>query len=209
MLQNKLVFNQSSVSLEIIGLSDPSNNDTSVEISIISQWKLIIIDKPLIEGNVDHLRSIMNAFYKYSNFLITDELAIYESKFIEIKAENIFTHDILLKSSKPNIKPLNIKIGNAVLSDIINCFDQFNYSKKVRNLNINSLTIVPKKGYLNLFKKNKIQNSIIPPLISVFSLLFISATFTNFYNFDQDKQKKALNYSKIILNSIKSINTIV
>ena len=69
MLQKKISFNQTNVSLEIIGLPDPSNNDNRDQISIISQWKLMIIDKPLIEGNVEHLGSVMKAFYKYSNLL--------------------------------------------------------------------------------------------------------------------------------------------
>ena len=83
MLQNKFLFNQSSVSLEIIGLPDYSNNEKKDNISIISQWKLMIIDKPVIEGNLDHLRSIMQAFYSYSISLLNDENTIYESNLIE------------------------------------------------------------------------------------------------------------------------------
>ena len=52
MIQNKLSFHQTSVSLEIIGLPDYSNNENKDQISIISQWKLNIIDKPLIEGKI-------------------------------------------------------------------------------------------------------------------------------------------------------------
>ena len=70
MMQNKLSFHQSSVSLEIIGLPDYSNNENKDQISIISQWKLTIIDKPLIEGKIEQLGPIMNAFYIYSNLLI-------------------------------------------------------------------------------------------------------------------------------------------
>ena len=70
MLQNKISFNQSNVSLEIIGLPDPSNNNNNEQISIISKWKLMIIDKPLIEGNVEHLRSVMNAFISIPIFLL-------------------------------------------------------------------------------------------------------------------------------------------
>ena len=66
MMQNKLSFHQSSVSLEIIGLPDYSNNENKDQISIISQWKLIIIDKPLIEGKIEHLGPIMDAFYIYN-----------------------------------------------------------------------------------------------------------------------------------------------
>ena len=132
MMQNKLSFHQSSVSLEIIGLPDYSNNEHNDQISIISQWKLTIIDKPLIEGKIEHLGPIMDAFYIYSNLLIKNEIPIYESKLIDIKAENIHIHNIVLKSSKPNVKPLVLKIGNSLLSDTINCFDQLNESPKVR-----------------------------------------------------------------------------
>ena len=131
-MQNKLSFHQSSASLEIIGLPDYSNNENKGQISIISQWKLTIVDKPLIEGKIEHLIPIMNAFYIYSNLLIKNEIPIYESKLIDIKAENLYIHNIVLKSSKPNVNPLNIKIGNTSLSDTINCFDQLNESSKVR-----------------------------------------------------------------------------
>ena len=50
-MQNKLSFHQSSASLEITGLPDYSNNENKDQISIISQWKLSIVDKPLIEAN--------------------------------------------------------------------------------------------------------------------------------------------------------------
>ena len=77
MLQNKFIFNQSSVSLEIIGLPDISNNENKDQISIISEWKLKIIDKPLIEGSLDHLRYVMKAFYTYSRYLLNDEFPLY------------------------------------------------------------------------------------------------------------------------------------
>ena len=127
-MQNKLSFHQSSASLEIIGLPDYSNNENKDQISIISQWKLTIVDKPLIEGKIEHLWPIMNAFYIYSNLLIKNEIPIYESKLIDIKAENLYIHNIVLKSSKPNVKPLILKIGNSLLSDTINCFVQLNES---------------------------------------------------------------------------------
>ena len=52
----------------------------------------------------------------------------YSSNLIDIKPENYYTHNLLLKSSKPEVKPLNIMIGNSVLADIINCFDQLGLS---------------------------------------------------------------------------------
>ena len=155
-MQNKLSFHQSSVSLEIIGLPDYSNNENKDQISIISQWKLTIVDKPLIEGKIEHLGPIMDAFYIYSNLLIKNEIPIYESKLIDIKADNLHIHNIVLKSSKPNVKPLVLKIGNSLLSDTINCFDQLNESPKVRIKKTNVPDNFPKKLR---FRKKEIHSN--------------------------------------------------
>ena len=209
MLQNKFSFNQSSVSLEIIGLPDYSNNENKDQISIISQWKLKIIDKPLIEGNIDHLSSIMEAFYNYSNFLVKDYLPFYESSLIDIKALNFFTHKIVLKSSKPDVKPLNLNIGNSVLTDIINCFDQFNSSNKVRKINIKVSNNIHKNSFLNYFSKQKIVNLLLPPTISIFSLFFISSAFIFIYNFNEKNENKVLVNPEIKLRSTKITKTIL
>jgi len=192
MMQNKLSFNQSSVSLEIIGLPDYSNNENKDQISIISQWKLIIIDKPLIEGKLEHLEPIMDAFYIYSNLLIKNEIPIYESKLIDIKADNLHIHNVVLKSSKPTVKPLILKIGNALLSDTINCFDQLNESSIVRIKKTSISKNFTKKFRFGLKNKVKFFNRIMPPFISICSLILLSSTFIYFYNPVEDKEKKEL-----------------
>ena len=196
MMQNKLSFHQSSVSLEIIGLPDYSNNENKDQISIISQWKLTIVDKPLIEGKIEHLGPIMDAFYIYSNLLIKNEIPIYESKLIDIKADNIHIHNIVLKSSKANVKPLVLKIGNSLLSDTINCFDQLNESPKVRIKKNVVSNYIPKKGRFGLNNKVQFLNFIVPPFIAIFSLILCSSTFIYFYNPVEDKEKNELINSK-------------
>ena len=191
-MQNKLLFNQSSVSLEIIGLPDYSNNEDKDQISIISQWKLTIVDKPLIEGKIEHLGPIMDAFYIYSNLLIKNEFPIYESKLIDIKAENLYIHNIVLKSSKPNVKPLILKIGNSLLSDTLNCFDQLNESPKVRLKKTDVPNNISKKIRFGLISKNKFLILILPPFIAIFSLILFSSTFIYFYNPVEDKEKNEL-----------------
>ncbi len=195
-MQNKLSFNQSSVSLEIIGLPDYSINENKDQISIISQWKLTIINKPLIEGKIEHLHPIMNAFYIYSNLLIKDDIPIYESKLIDIKADNLNIHNVILKSSKPNVKPLILKIGNSLLSDIINCFDQLNESSKVRIKKTVVSNFIPKKGRFDLNNKVKFLNFIMPPFIAICSLIIFSSIFIYFYNPVEDKEKNELINSK-------------
>jgi len=192
MIQNKLSFHQSSVSLEIIGLPDYSNNENKDQISIISQWKLTIVNKPLIEGKIEHLGPIMDAFYIYSNLLIKNEIPIYESKLIDIKADNLHIHNIVLKSSKPNVNPLNIKIGNTSLSDTINCFDQLTESSKVRIKKTVVSNYMPKKGIFGFNNNVKFLNFIMPPFIAIISLILCSSTFIYFYNPVEDKEKNEL-----------------
>ena len=190
MIQNTLSFHQSSVSLEIIGLPDYSNNENKDQISIISKWKLTIIDKPLIEGKIEHLGPIMDAFYIYSYLLIKNDIPKYESKLIDIKADNLHIHNIVLKSSKPNIKPLIFKIGNSLLSDTINCFDQLSESSKVR---INKSVLsnnMPKKLKLGLNNKVRFFNFIMPPFIAISSLIIFSFSLSYFYNPIEIEEKK-------------------
>ena len=206
MLQNKFLFNQSSVSLEIIGLPDYSNNENKDYISIISQWRLLITDKPVIEGNIDHLSTIMRAFYSYSISLLNDEIAFFESNLIDIKPENSYTHILLLKSTKPDVKPLNIKIGNSVLADIINCFDQLNSSNKVKNIYSKDLKSLKKKKFLFLSDKKNFLNFLFPPLISLCSILLVSAALVYLYD-NKDNRSLLTNKNKLI--SFSSINKLV
>ena len=191
-MQNTFSFHQSSESLEIIGLPDYSNNENKDQISIISQWKLTIIDKPLIEGKIEHLGPIMDAFYIYSNLLINNQIPLYESNLIDIKADNLYIHNVVLKSSKLNVKPLVIKIGNSLLLDIINCFDQLNESSKVRIKKSVFTYKIPKKVRFALNNRVKFYSFILPPLISICSLVLFSSILLYFYNPLENKEKKEL-----------------
>ena len=192
MLQNKFLFNQSSVRLEIIGLPDYSNNENKNNISIISKWKLMIIDKPVIEGNLEHLRSIMKAFYSYSISLLNDEISLYESNLIDIKPENFYTHVLLLKSSKPEVKPLKIRIGNSVLADIINCFDQLGSSTKVKKIYSKEFKSFKNKKYLNLFDKRNISKFLLPPLVSLCSIFVVSTALIYVYDGNNNNDNQSL-----------------
>ena len=191
-MQNKLLLNQSSVSLQIEGLPDLSNNEKKDQISIISQWKLTIINKPLIEGKIEHLGPIMDAFYIYSDLVLNDKIPSYQSKLIDIKAEDLNIHTIVLKSSKENVKPLIIKIGNPVLSDIVNCFDQLNESSKVSLKKSDIFNKFPKKASFGFENKVKFFNFLLPPFIAICSLILISSPFIYFYNSVEDKEKNEL-----------------
>ena len=121
-----------------------------------------------------------------------NEIPLYESKLIDIKADNLNIHNIVLKSSKPNVKPLIFKIGNSLLSDTINCFDQLNESSKVRIKKTGVSNNIPKKVKFGLNNKVKFFNFILPPFISICSLILFSSPFIYFYNPVEDKEKNEL-----------------
>ena len=104
-------------------------------------------------------------------------------------------HNIVLKSSKPNVKPLVLKIGNSLLSDTINCFDQLNESPKVRIKKIDIPSKIPKKLRFGLNKKVKFFNFLIPPFIAICSLILFSSYFIYFYSPFENIEKNELNKS--------------
>ena len=196
MLQNKYSFNQSSTELVIFGLPDYSNNDKNDNISIISGWKLSIIDQPEIEGSIDHLKSLIKAFYKCAALSLLDRKEKIESELIDLNLDESGSYRITLKSTKPNVKPLKIKIGYAEFSDIIICFDQLKNFKKIK-IDFNELKPNIKKKSIFNFNKNKFAYDIIPPLIAFFTLSLF--TFIGIYFFE-NKDTRNKNISIISNN---------
>ena len=201
MLQNKYSFNQSSTELVISGLPDFSNNDNKDNISIISSWKLSIINQPEIEGSIDHLKSVIRAFYKCAALSLLDREEKIESELIDLNLDESGSYKIILKSTKPNVKPLKLKIGYAEFSDIINCFDQLKNFKEIK-IDFNELLPNIKKENVLYFDKNKLSNTIFPPLIALFSISFF--TFIGFYFFEnKDSRNENIsiisNYSNIVI----------
>jgi len=188
MLQNKYKFNQSSTELEISGLPDYSNNDNKDNISIISNWKLSIINQPEIEGSIDHLKSVIKAFYKCAALSLLDREEKIESKLIDLKLDDSGNYKIILKSTKPNIEPLKIKIGYAEFSDIVNCFDQLKNFKKIK-IDFNELQPDIEKKSNFSFDKTNFSHTLLPPLLALFSILVFTLLSINIFE-NRDSQNK-------------------
>ena len=89
-----------------------------------------------------------------------------------------------------------MKIGNSLLSDTINCFDQLNESSKVRLKKTFVSNNITNKVKFGLSKNVNFFNFFMPPFIAICSLILLSSTFIYFYNPIEDKEKNEL----IILN---------
>ncbi len=203
MLQNKYSFNQSSTELVISGLPDYSNNDNKDNISIISSWKLSIINQPEIEGNIDHLKSVIKAFYKVAALSLLDREEKIESELIDLNLDDSGSYRITLKSTKPDVEPLNLKIGYAEFSDIINCFDQLKNFNKI-NIDFNELLPNINKKRIFSFNKNKFTYTIIPPLIAFFTISIFA--FISIYFFENnDSRNKNISIISNKLNIVIKI----
>ena len=87
-----------------------------------------------------------------------------------------------------------LKIGNSLLSDTINCFDQLNESPKVRIKKTDITTNIPKKLRFRLNKKVKFFNFFIPPFIAICSLILFSSSFIYFYSpFENIEDRELIN----------------
>ena len=188
MLQNKYTFTQSSAELEIVGLPDYSKSDSEKKISIISKWKLSIIDQPDIEGGLDHLKLILQSFYKYSSLIILGKEEKLESKLIDINLDEDGLHNLLLKSTKPQVEPLKLKLGNAEFTDVLNCFDQLKQSENI-SFNFQTISPVYKKQGFNLRNKNKIKNILYPPLLAFLSISLITSSLFYLYESNQKRNE--------------------
>jgi len=188
MLQNKYTFNQSSAELEIIGLPDYSKNDNEKKISIISKWKLSIIDQPEIEGSVDHLKLILQSFYNYSSQILLGNEVKLESKLIDICLDEDGLHNLLLKSTKPQVKPLKLKLGNAEFTDVLNCFDQLKESEDI-SFNFQTITNNYKKQGFTSRNKNKLNNLLYPPLLALLSISLITSSLLYIYESNQKRNE--------------------
>jgi len=193
MLQNKYSFNQSSTELVISGLPDYSNDDNNDNISIVSSWKLSIINQPEIEGSIDHLKSVIKAFYKCAALTLLDRDEKIESELIDLNLDKNGSYRITLKSTKKNVKPLKLKLGYAEFSDIINCFDQLKNFEKIK-IDFNELMPNIKKKSVFTLNKKQISHTFIPPLLAIFSISIF--TFISIYFFE-NKGSRNRNISTI------------
>ena len=196
MLQNKYTFTQSSAELEIVGLPDYSKSDSEKRISIISKWKLSIIDQPDIEGGLDHLKLILQSFYQYSSLIILGKEEKLESKLIDINLDEDGLHNLLLKSTKPQIQPLKLKLGNAEFTDVLNCFDQLKQSEDI-SFNFETINHIYKRKGFNLRNSNKLKNLLYPPLLAFLSISLLTSSLLYLYESNQKRNEDITIKSKL------------
>ena len=172
-------FDQNSSSLQLSGLPDVSNGDSEDTIGILSSWNLKIIGSPLLEGEKEHLDNLMQVVLQYSRSYISGikKTFISNKKIVTITPFGN-NHKLVLKSTKKEVKPLEIILDDSELSDLTRCLDHIRFDPRF-NIKWNIRLDRPfSKRYIlsNFSKKYNYYNFIYAFIIFISScalLLFI------------------------------------
>ena len=111
-----------------------------------------------------------------------------ESKLIDINLDEDGLHNLLLKSTKPQVEPLKLKLGNAEFTDVLNCFDQLKQSENI-SFNFQTISSSYKKQGFNLRNKNKLKNILYPPLLAFLSISLITSSLLYLYESNQKRNE--------------------
>ena len=166
-------FEQNSSSIVLSGMPDVSNRDSGNTIGIISSWTLEIIGSPTLEGEKEHLDDLMQVILHYSRLSISGIRKTITSKKNIVKIVPFgFNHKLLLNSTKKDVKPLEIVLDAAELSDLTRCLDLLRFDSRISiKWDINLEIPFTKKYILNNIKKSTRHHSLFYAFI-----LFISSS---------------------------------
>ena len=167
-------FDQNSSSLELAGMPDVSKGDSDNIIGIISSWTLKIIGSPLLEGEKVHLENLMEVILQYTRSYVSGFRQTFTS------TKNIVTitpygenHKLLLNSTKKDVKPLEIILDDAELSDLTRCLDLLRFDQRFNiDWDVNLDIPYSKKYILDNRNKSKTNNNL---FYSVIIFLFSSS----------------------------------
>ena len=124
-------FDQNSASLELSGIPDVSKGDSDKTIGIISSWSLEIIGSPALEGKKEHLEYLMQVILQYSRSYISGIRKPYTSSKNIVQISPLGkNHKLLLTSTREGIKPLEIILDDAELSDLTRCLDLLRFDTR-------------------------------------------------------------------------------
>ena len=166
-------FDQNSSSLELAGMPDVSKGDSSNTIGIIYSWKLQIIGSPVLEGEKEHLDNLMQVILQYSRSYISGIRKTFTSKTNIVKiTPSDLKHKLILNSTRKGVKPLEIILDDAELSDLTRCFDLLLFDSRFNiKWNINSVKPFTRKYIHNHLNKSKTN----PNLVYSFIIFLLSS----------------------------------
>ena len=186
-------FDQDSSSLQLSGMPDVSNGDSEETIGILSSWTLKIIGSPVLEGEKEHLDNLMEVILQYSRSYISGfrQTFISNKKIVTISPFGI-SHKLLLNSTREEVKPLEIILDDAELSDLTRCLDLLRFDPRFNiKWDIHEEKPFSKKYIVNTFKNNKNYSNLFYSILVFLStsLIFFFVPINKNYEYPETTNK--------------------
>jgi len=176
MIKITFSYNHDSTRLSVDGLPDKSLGQSQETIGILSSWKLQLVGFPELEGQRNHLESLISVILPYVRHSISGinrEFSHTDNPVHISPCDGL--HLIRLSSSKKGVKPLEIKLDDAELADLVRCLDDLIMDPRV-NIDWN----IPSNKPLDRrqISKNLLSGvNLSTPLIGITSFFFIALGF--------------------------------
>jgi len=133
MLKTTYHYEQTAARLVVEGFPDLSAGHSSEAIGILSSWRLQLVGAPELEGTRDHLEALMAAVMPYARHRLSGVQRRFgqESGFVSIRP-NQSIHLLELRSSREGVQPLELKLDDAELADLVRCLDQLRLDTRIK-----------------------------------------------------------------------------
>lgn len=125
-MKTTLRFDQISCRLQVEGLPDVSAGQGTDALGILTGWSLQWAGRPELEGRREHLQALMAVVLPYARHLISGVRRRFgqASEPVEIGPHPEGGHALLLRSSQPDTPPLEVRLDDAELADLVRVLDQ-------------------------------------------------------------------------------------
>jgi hypothetical protein len=125
-MKQTLLYDQQSCRLQLEGLPDLSAGQGGSSLGIITGWSLEWLGRPQLEGRKEHLLALMGVVLPYARHLISGVARPFGGGElpVEIGPAEPGIHALLLRSSQPEVAPLELTLDDAELADLVRVLDQ-------------------------------------------------------------------------------------
>jgi hypothetical protein len=132
MLKLSYRYDQTASRLEVDGLPDFSAGHGDSVIGILSAWRLQLVGAPELEGKREHLEALMAVVLPYARHQISgvSRAEGWSQHPVSIRPVE-GGHQLELTSSQPDVPPLEIKLDDADLADLLRCLDAIRADDRV------------------------------------------------------------------------------
>lgn len=133
-MKTTLRFDQISCRLEVQGLPDVSAGQGSDAVGILTGWSLQWAGRPELEGRREHLQALMTVVLPYARHLISGVQRRFgqQSEPVELGPHPEGGHELLLRSSQPDTPPLQVRLDDAELADLVRVLDQLRADPRLK-----------------------------------------------------------------------------